>query len=218
MFQLSDFNLTVHDKPRGDTIFVLPLVHAVRSEHGLITTEARREQPVMGVVLAVGPGSVSVETGRPIPVLSQPGEFVKIPHFAGLDDEAEHETGAVPTVLLRDHEVLAYRDIGTFELEIHENDPRKAHLKGYTCEHCPVTPVDLAKLQDTAYGDVVDAEVTEQPPAPTPEAEAAANARIQEERRKMRERERAQEQQQAGDLPPAGRVIAEEHDGKIGLV
>jgi co-chaperonin GroES (HSP10) len=214
MFQLSDFNLTVHDKPRGDTIFVLPLVHAVRSAHGLITTEARREQPVMGVVLAVGPGSVSVETGRPIPVLSQPGEFVKIPHFAGLDDEAEHETGAVPTVLLRDHEVLAYRDVGTFELEVHEGDPRKAHLKGYTCEHCPVTPVDLTRLQALGYGepgDVIDAEVKEleeQPPAPA----AGPSALIEQERERLRQ-ERAQ--REAGELPAAGRVVAEEHDGTI---
>jgi co-chaperonin GroES (HSP10) len=198
-------------EPRYDRIFVLPLLHATASENRLIVAGENRELPESGIVVAIGPGGLAPESGREVHVVAQPGDLVLFGKYAGQDTAVPRVTDIAPPrlIVMRDIEVLAAKPKDKYDwnelLVCHDLDPRKIHFKGHTCEFCPNAPKDEAhvrNLRALAFGDVVDAEVTEQPPAPTPEAEAAANARIQEERRKMREHERAQEQQQAaGDLP-----------------
>lgn len=89
-----------------------------------------------GVVLAVGPGGIAPETGKPVTVYSQVGELVQFGRYAGLATDLEGEKTLVPSFILRDCEVLTYRDAGTFDLTIHDDDPRRAHLAGLMCEHC----------------------------------------------------------------------------------
>lgn len=135
MFHVDDLNLAILDKPRFDRLIVLPLLKGTSSE--ILLMDENREQPMRGVVLAIGPGGTAPETGGVVRVFSQVGELVQFGRYAGLSTDLEGSTGLIPVFILRESEVLTYRDAGSFELEIHDNDPRRAHLKGLLCEHCP---------------------------------------------------------------------------------
>lgn len=133
MFNVSDLKLTVLDKPRYDRLIVLPLLKATKSE--ILLMDENREQPMHGIVLAVGPGGIAPETGKPVTVYAKVGELVQFGRYAGLATDLAGEKSGVPAFILRDCEVLTYRD--EFEIEMHDEDPRRVHLKGLTCEHCP---------------------------------------------------------------------------------
>lgn len=205
-------------EPRYDRIFVLPLLHATASVSGLVGAGENRELPEAGIVVAIGPGGLAPETGREIRVVAQPGDLVMFGKFAGQDTAVPRVTDIAPPrlIVMRDIEVLAAKPKDKYDwnelLVCHDLDPRKIHFRGHTCEFCPNAPKDEAhvrNLRALAFGDVVDAEV----PAELKSDAGGPSALIEEERRKMREYERARDA--AGGLPPAGRVIAEEHDGKI---
>ncbi len=124
--------------PRGDRVVVLPLLKGSRGV--LVDMEENRERPQQGVVVAVGPGGVGPETGRPITVSAKVGELVTYGRYAGLAFEASapgSPRGAVDVIVMRDTEILLAQAPDTFELEMHDEDPGKVHLAGLTCDLCP---------------------------------------------------------------------------------
>lgn len=188
--------LKIEWTPRGDRVLVLPLMAANPSLDGLIVLpeSTNRERPMQGIVLAVGPGGVGPETGRPVTVTAQIGELVAFGRYAGLDFEVSGPQGQVKILIMRDTEILIARAPGTFELVVHEHNPAKMHEKGFVCDICVPPTVNLDKLRDAAYGELIDAEVGDETladeiaaanAAVDPEAEAKAKATIQAERDRL---------------------------------
>jgi len=130
--KLSELNLI--EKPRFDRIVVLPLLKA--STNLIIDMEEGR-LPERGIVVALGPGGTAPETGRTVEVVARVGELVRYGKYAGQDFEVDTPNGPVKAIIMRDCEVLLAQEPGTYELEIHDGDFRKMHLKGHVCEHCP---------------------------------------------------------------------------------
>lgn len=175
-------SLKLEPLPRGARLMVLPFVQA---RHGfLIDTEENRENPESGIVLRVGPGGVSAETGRAIPVVSTVGEIVWFGKYAGLLTDCESPMGPIKVYLMQESEVLMARAGEGFEIEVHDNNPRKAHRKGLICDQCAAAPIDLTALQALAAGDVIDAEVTDEDEA-SPERAAETSTLIEEERKRL---------------------------------
>lgn len=164
--------LTLRGAPRADRILVLPLVAATASK--IVVTDSNRELPERGLVLAVGPGGVSPETGRPIAVQAQIGQIVSFGRYAGLRMDIAGPGYAVPAFIMRDSEVLYVQENIETELLMHDDDPRKVHEAGLTCEWCPKP--DGAEAEQKAD-------------------ETQAKAELEEERAQVRsflERERAE--------------------------
>jgi len=132
---VADLNVTIVDEPASNYLLVLKFVTARQSD--ILLTDENREKPECGLVLKVGPGGVGAESGREVPVLSRVGQLAWFGKYAGLDFEVQGPKGPVPVLLVRDSEVLLRREPGAFEVEVHDDDLRKAHLKGLLCEHCP---------------------------------------------------------------------------------
>lgn len=129
--------LSVPWRPRGDRIVVLPLMHATSSQAGLILSDANRERPESGVVVAIGPGLTSPETARFVPVESRVGELVSYGRYAGQDFDAPGgPDGPVRVIVMRDCEVLLAKAPGEYVLVQHEGDPRRVHEDGLCCAHC----------------------------------------------------------------------------------
>jgi chaperonin GroES len=132
MLNLSELNMV--ERPRFDRIVILPLVKATTSL--LIDMEEGR-MPERGVVIALGPGGTAPETGRPVEIMSAVGELVRYGKYAGQDFDIDTPKGPVKAIIMRDCEVLLAQEAGTYELEIHDGDVRKMHLKGFVCGDCP---------------------------------------------------------------------------------
>lgn len=185
-FDPKDVNFAWH--PSDDRIVALPLLQATPSAEGtvgILLTDQNRERPVLGIVLAVGPGGTAPETGRPVTVKSQVGELVAFGRYAGMDFEASTPQGYAKVLILRDCEVLLRRAPTDYELVVHEDNPAKMHEAGHVCDLCR-PKVDVAQLQDVAYGDVIDAEAPAEP-AVDPAAEEAARQGIEAERDRLRQ-------------------------------
>lgn len=189
--RLDDLNLTILDEPAGNNVLVVPFIQAIQST--ILLTDKNREKPECGIVIKCGAGGIGSETGREVPVLSQIGQLAWFGRYAGLAFDVQGQAGPVPALIMRDTEILLRRGADLYELEIHDHDPRKMHLKGLTCEHCP--GADLVRLQALARGedpDVVDAEVTE------PERTPVEKSTLLEE-----ERARVRREREARDAPQA---------------
>jgi chaperonin GroES len=124
--------------PQYDRVMVLPFVKATASRAGLVQPGENREKPEMGVVIAVGPGGIAPESGRPVVVMAQPGEIVLYGKYAGQAIDSEDAAGdPLDLFIMRDIEILGKRtDYDPLDIEIHDDDPRKIHFKGLVCEHC----------------------------------------------------------------------------------
>lgn len=153
MFDVRSLNLTIRQFPRADRILVLPLVQA--SSSPILDMEPNREQPEKGLVLAVGPGGIGVQTGRAIPVLATVGELVVYGKYAGhkweIDGPPDADGRVRPVVayIMSDAEVMLFQPADTLDLIVH--DGLRIHEVGKTCEHCPGP--DLKRLQALARGD-----------------------------------------------------------------
>lgn len=148
---VKDLPISTPLKPRGDRIVVLPFVQAGSSF--LLNMEENREKPERGIVIEIGPGATGAETGRFTAVEAQVGQLVCYGKYAGLKFEVSGpDNYPVDVYIMRDSEVLLYQDAGSFELVMHEGDPRKVHEAGLTCEHCEQKKIDVEALRDAAYG------------------------------------------------------------------
>lgn len=183
MFNVESLNLKTHWKPRGDMLLVLPFVKA--GTYSILDAGENREQPEKGVVLAVGPGGVGPETGRPVPIVSRVGDPVCFGKYAGNNWEIpgpEGDRRPVKVFIMRDSEVMmAGEDV---ELEIHDGDPRKIHEKGLICEYCPRVDGEagVERLRLIAQGLNPD-----DTPGPAPEPTDEKVSAIEEERERLRQ-------------------------------
>jgi len=122
-------------QPKHDQLLVRPLTPADRTLGGMfIIPEEHRERPMMGVVIAAGPGMVATETGRTVPMSSAIGDLVAFGRFAGSDFDIDGQK----VLVMRDLEAILRKPLGTYELVEHE-DGRYRHEAGYLCEHCPAS-------------------------------------------------------------------------------
>lgn len=147
------------EKPRGDRVVVVPLVKAGRSF--LVDMEENREKPERGVVIAIGPGATGPETGRFVPVQASVGELVAFGKYAGLAFEVNGPTGAVNALIMRDSEILLFQDADSYELVIHDENPNRMHLAGFTCDACPSVSGEesLKRLRELGGYDPIDAAI-----------------------------------------------------------
>jgi co-chaperonin GroES (HSP10) len=157
MFNVKDLHLKIDQIPRGNRILVLPLVKAGSTM--ILDMEENREQPEKGLVLEIGPGGVGAETGRPIPVDASIGELVAYGKYSGLKWSIPHELRGqrfdLSVFILRDTEVLLAQPAETLNLVIHDDDPRKIHEAGLTCEFCerPEGEASLERLRAIGRGE-----------------------------------------------------------------
>lgn len=160
MFDVRTLNLKLPQQPRSGRILVLPLVKAGSSI--LIDMEENRELPEKGLVVAVGAGGVGPETGRPIPVEAVVGELVAYGKYAGLKWTVRHDLNGtlidLPVFIMRDSEVLLAQPAESLDLVVHDNDPRRIHEAGLTCEYCPTVKGEegVERLRALARGDDPD--------------------------------------------------------------
>src|SRR4051812_26621885 len=107
MFNVTDLNLKIPQTPRGNRILVLPLVQAGSSF--ILDMEENREKPEKGLVIAIGPGGLGAQTGRPIPVEASVGELVCYGKYAGMKWTIRHELDGraidLPVYIMQDTEV-----------------------------------------------------------------------------------------------------------------
>lgn len=203
-------------EPRNDTIVVLPLMEADRTQGGIIIAEDRRERPQKGIVLAVGPGLYDAERTRLLPVEAEVGDLVIFGKYSGSTFEIADN---VHVLMMRNVEFLARQAWGVFGPDLVEHLADEAttrerlvyHLPGMTCEYCGRDP------RDAAYRRALATE--------TPDERAVRWERVHvekgEEAARLAEdaRKRADEQRQlqeaaavaaAAEDEPAGDLIAEE--------
>lgn len=143
-------SLNLKARPKGLNLFVLPLVQA--SQTFLVDAGENRELPEPGIVVAVGPGRYGSVSGALVPVDSQIGELVWFGKWSGISlDLLSGDGNPVRVLVVPDDLGQAGQDPGTFELVIHDDNYRRMHLKGWTCEHCPsVKEAGLKELQTLA--------------------------------------------------------------------
>lgn len=153
MFNVESLNLKILGVPRTDHLLVLPLVSA--STRTVIDMEENREKPEKGVVLAVGPGGVAVQTGREIPMISKVGDLAVYGRYSGMKWEIEGPQGPVEVYIMSDAQVLLSRSAETLEMVVHDDDPRKIHEAGLICEYCPTVDSEekLERLRAIARGE-----------------------------------------------------------------
>jgi co-chaperonin GroES (HSP10) len=133
---LDVLNITNAKAPVRDKLLVLPLQQGSFSRLIVDMTE-NREYPMFGIVLAVGPGTVGSETGRPIAVEAQPGDLIGFGRYAGLAlDVLGPDERPLRLLIMQDQERLVSQPAGTYTLD-HLDDLRHVHETGLTCEFCP---------------------------------------------------------------------------------
>lgn len=144
----SVFDLTSTWKPSGDQVLVFPLTATSRLASNLIIApDAHRERPHTGIVLAVGPGLLSPYFGGPLPIGVQVGQLVAFGKYAGMDFVLDQ----TQVILIRDMELLAYKEAGAFELVQHRDKEMRllaVHEAGELCDQCPElapSPIVLAE-------------------------------------------------------------------------
>ncbi len=127
-------------QPLRDRLLVAPLAVASRTASGLHMPEIshQRERPQHGIVLAMGPGLRSKQTGELIPMDVQVGDCI----FYGKYSGQEFELGGQRVLNMSELEVFSRLAVGTFVLVEHDN-PKDNHLKGDYCDLC-ATPEELA--------------------------------------------------------------------------
>jgi chaperonin GroES len=72
-------------KPLDDRIVVKPNEAEERTASGLVIPDTAKEKPQQGVVLAVGPGKRSEQTGTIIPLGIEVGETVVYSKYGGTE-------------------------------------------------------------------------------------------------------------------------------------
>jgi chaperonin GroES len=194
--------------PQYDRVMVLPFVKATASRAGLVQPGENREKPEMGVVIAVGPGGIAPESGRPVVVMAQPGEIVLYGKYAGQAIDSEDAAGdPLDLFIMRDIEILGKRtDYDPADIEIHDDDPRKIHFKGLVCEHCPqaTSSERLASFQAAAGLGESREEFERDRMGETGERLSAESRRTEEEKSTLiaEERERLRLARQSADVGP----------------
>ena len=88
-------------KPMGEFVVVRRDDAHRKTEGGIHIPDSAQELPRSGVVLAIGPGIRSRETGVLVETVLKPGERVLFSHFVGVSIDAAEDD-----VLLKESDVL----------------------------------------------------------------------------------------------------------------
>lgn len=88
-------------RPLDDRILVKPNDAQEKTKHGIYLPEGAKEKPMMGKVVAVGPGKLSDE-GTRTPVSVKKGDTVVYGKYAG----TEIEIDGVDHIIIRESELL----------------------------------------------------------------------------------------------------------------
>jgi len=76
-------------RPLKDTVLIRRHEAAATSKGGVLLPDAAIEKPMLGTVVAVGPGDWDWDTNRRLPMSVAVGDVVVIPRFAGNDMPGE---------------------------------------------------------------------------------------------------------------------------------
>ena len=90
-------------KPLGDRVVVRADKAMEVSKGGIYLPEATKEKPSEGVVLAIGTGRISGETGELVPLVVKVGDKVLFAKFAGVPVIVDDEE----LLIMREEEIFA---------------------------------------------------------------------------------------------------------------
>ena len=89
-------------KPLGDHIVLKRLEQETVSEGGIVIPDTAKEKPILGEVIAVGPGRL-LDDGKRVPPEVKPGDKVIFSKYAGTEFKHKGEE----YVVVREDDVLA---------------------------------------------------------------------------------------------------------------
>ncbi|MBI1370599.1 MAG: co-chaperone GroES [Planctomycetes bacterium] len=92
-------------KPIGDRVIVQPEAAEERTAAGLYLPETAKEKPMVGIIIAAGPGAMN-EDGERTPLTVKKGDKVVYGKYSGNEVEIDGEK----VVILRESELLARVD------------------------------------------------------------------------------------------------------------
>jgi chaperonin GroES len=90
-------------KPLGDRLIVQAIEEDETTKSGIVLPDTAKEKPQRGMVLAVGDGKVSEETGNRIPLDVSEGDEVLYSKYGGTEINVEGDD----LLVLRESDVLA---------------------------------------------------------------------------------------------------------------
>jgi len=93
-------------RPLGDKVLVQRDESAAMTESGLYLPEQAKDKPKTGVVVAVGEGALSTETGERTPMTVAKGDRVIFSSYAG----TEVKLGEDELLIMSEDEILAVID------------------------------------------------------------------------------------------------------------
>ncbi|MDP2860709.1 MAG: co-chaperone GroES [bacterium] len=78
-------------KPLFDYVLIKPLEGADKTETGIYLPDSVKEKPQMGEIMAVGPGAVSDDTGKLLPMTVKVGQKVFYKKWGGNEVKVENQ-------------------------------------------------------------------------------------------------------------------------------
>ena len=96
-------NVSTNIRPLGDKVLVRRDESADMTESGLYLPEQAKDKPKTGVVVAVGEGALSTETGERTPMTVGKGDRVIFASYAG----TEVKLGDEELLIMSEDEILA---------------------------------------------------------------------------------------------------------------
>ena len=92
----------INIKPLFDNVLIKPLEAETKTASGILLPDTAKEKPQIGLVMAVGPGTVS-DSGKPIRMTVKVGEKVMYKKWGG----NEVKVGTEEWLLVEQKDVLA---------------------------------------------------------------------------------------------------------------
>ncbi len=94
--------MKINIKPLSDNVLIKPLEAEARTASGIVLPDNAREKPQMGLVMAIGPGSIN-DQGKLIPVNVKTGQKVMYKKWGG--DEVK--VGNEEWMIVKQSDILA---------------------------------------------------------------------------------------------------------------
>ncbi len=98
--------ITTKVRPLGDKVLIQRDVSAEMTDSGIYLPEQAKDKPKSGVIVAVGEGALSTETGERSPMTVKKGDRVLFTSYAG----TEVKLGDDELLIMSEDEILAIVD------------------------------------------------------------------------------------------------------------